>query len=111
MSDDVLFLSTDNVLTLSNFKNRITDAAITGATVTVVLYHADKSTEVTDDASPGVSWPVTMSDAGSGTYRATLPYTLSLNRKKAYFGKVFADGGSGLVSTWWKRLVCQERGD
>ena len=106
MSRLVTYVANDNVLTLEGLQNAVTDAYINDATVTVTLYEADHSTEVT-----GETWPLTMDyvSGSDGNYRATLADTLSLSANDRYYADVSADGGTGLKGFWTTQLVAIRR--
>ena len=57
-------------------------AGVTGATVTLTL-------SLARTALPGVTWPVTMTDAGAGAYTYTVPATL-LSPNRTYAGAITA---------------------
>lgn len=91
-----LYIGSDNMLEV----NDLTDwagAAITGATVEVTVYEADRSTPAT-----GQSWPLTLSDDGGGDYSGVLQDTLVLVLSKKYWIKVDIDTGSAQDIRWEK---------
>lgn len=93
---NVIFQSNDNVIELSSLANGLTGTAISSATVTVSLLDADGAAVT----ATGVSWPLTMvaASGSTGTYRATLPYTLPL-ATGTYTAQVLATA-SGMHAEW-----------
>ena len=97
-----LWVESDNLWTVDELKNVITDAFINNATVTLNLYEADGTTLVTGAAFPiSVAFVV----ASDGKYQATLPNELDLVAKRRYVAHTIADAGSGFHSEW--RTPCQ----
>ena len=97
-----LWVDSDNLWTVDELKNVITDAFINTATVTLNLFEADGVTLVTGAAFPLTVVYVTGSD---GKYQATLPNELDLVAKTRYVAQTIADAGSGFHSEW--RTPCQ----
>lgn len=91
---DVIYIDNSNVVELRSLTNSITSAVDTGATVSVTIVDS------TGTAISGETWPVSMSHASSGTYRATLSSSLSLTANRAYRGVVTATGSGGEVGKW-----------
>ena len=96
---NVIYDQSDNSLALTSLTNGLTSTLLGSATVTCQLETATGAT--VSGLATGVTWPLTMA-AGSttGSYRCTLPYTLSLVTGTTYYCEVVADGGSGLRRKW-----------
>lgn len=62
---------------------------ITGATVTATVYESDGTTEVS-----GVTWPITLSDEGSGTYGGTLSTDADIKENTRYIVNIKAVSGN-----------------
>jgi len=72
---ETLFINSDMVLEVSNLRDLITDALVTGATVTARVLNAAGA------AVGGVSDPLTLTEVAgkSGLYRASVPDGASLS--------------------------------
>lgn len=97
---DIVYDNNDNVVTLSALTNGLTDVLISGATVEVTLQTATGAS--VSGLATGVTWPLTMAEATgmTATYRATLPYTLSLTAGTTYYAAITASGGADLHGAW-----------
>ena len=95
---DVIFISNANVVEVSSLTNGLTSTLIGGATVRCTL---KDSAGVNVTGATGLSWPITMSavTGSTGTYRGTLPYTLSLSTG-TYTAVITADAGGDLYGSW-----------
>lgn len=97
---EVLFVANDNVIEVASLTNGLTDALVSGATVTVTL--KDAAGASVSGLATGVTWPLTLNAASgaTGTYRTTLPHGLSLTAGSTYTAEVTASGGAGLRAFW-----------
>lgn len=100
-----LYIDNDTILDLDGLKNELTGAFVNDATVTVTL------TNSAGVAVGGEVWPKTLAYvAGSeGSYRATLPDTLSLTNGGRYEAAITADAGAGLRASWVIACVARTR--
>lgn len=100
-----LFVGNDNVIELDALKDVIADTFINTASVTVTL------TDANGDEIVGETWPLAMSYVGGsqGTYRATLPDTLTLTSGTTATAVVDVNGGPGLQGQWTVRLSVETR--
>ena len=96
---DVIYRSNTNVVEVPTLTNGLTDALVTGATVTCTIVDA-AGTQVV--GATGFSWPVTLSAASgaTGTYRGVLPHTLTLSDSTTYYAEITADAGVNLYAFW-----------
>ena len=99
-----LLADTDHVIEIPALSNGLTDAVITGATVTVTVLDSDGA-EVS-----GQSWPTAMSEDDPGQYYATLSADMSVTVGATYTAKIIADAGTGLKRTWYLPMLCVEGG-
>ncbi|MCU0839975.1 MAG: hypothetical protein MUE49_14835 [Rhodospirillales bacterium] len=96
---DVVYVTNDNVVELSGVANALTSAPIGTATVAVTLQTATGA--AVSGLATGSTWPLTMNaSAVTGTYRTTLPYTLSLTPGVTYYANITASGGATLHGEW-----------
>jgi hypothetical protein len=105
---DVIYIANTNVVELADLVNGMTGATVTGATVSVTL---TDSTGTSVTLATGSSWPLTMAAASgaTGSYRATLPHTLTLTTGATYYADVTASGGDGLYGSWHVPLRAARR--
>jgi len=91
-----LFLTSDMVIEVSNLRNTVTDALVTGATVTADVLDSDGN-DVT-----GAGNPISFSEVAgyNGLYRGSIPDTASLSLGDVGTLVVTADAGAGLLRTW-----------
>lgn len=94
-----LLIGNSNVLELRTLVNSVTGAYDAGATVSVTLYEADGTTEVT-----GQSWPASLSHVvespETGKYRVTLDSTLAVSENRLYRAVINAVGTGSEVGKW-----------
>jgi Ethanolamine utilization protein EutJ (predicted chaperonin) len=102
---DVLLLLNDMICEVAGLKNAVSGDVLTAATVTVSVKDLD-GVDV-----PGVSWPVTATGDGAGTYQATLPDTMSLTLGQKYRIDIDADAGGGLRGHWVRSARALNRED
>ncbi len=71
---DVIYRSNTNVVEVPSLTNGLTDALVSGATVTCTIVTATGAQVV---GATGFAWPVSLSAAtgATGTYRGVLPHT------------------------------------
>lgn len=95
---DVIYLSNANVVELASLTNGVTDALVGAATVRCTL---TDSAGVAVTGATGLSWPITMAAVAgaTGTYRGTLPHTLTLTTG-TYTATITADAGGDLYGSW-----------
>ena len=98
-----LYINTDQILAVENLKDE-NGNTVTGATVEATVYESDGTTEVS-----GMTFPVSLSDNGSGNYSAVLEDTMELTLGKIYVVKVDIEGG-GADDQRWSREVAKRRG-
>ena len=98
-----LYINTDMLLEVNDLKDQDGNA-VTGATVEATVYERDGETEV-----EGMTFPVSLSDDGSGNYSVTLEDTLELTLGNVYLIKVDIAGG-GADDQRWSREVAKRRG-
>jgi len=91
-----IFVNTDMVLEVENLRDTVTDALITGATVTARVL------DDLDVAVTGVPDPITLTEVvgGTGLYRATIPDTAAIVEDDSGTIVLTADGGAGLGREW-----------
>jgi len=84
-----LYINSDNLIKLTELKNRLTDAFINDATVTVTAKDLTGTT---------VSGPITMDYVADsdGVYAGSIPDTASLDVGSRYDLVITANGGAGL---------------
>lgn len=83
-----LYVGNDHRIEITDLKDD-DDNVITGATVTATVFESDGTTEVS-----GVSWPITLSDEGSGTYGATLSADVNIKENTRYIVNIKAVSGN-----------------
>lgn len=88
-----IYMQSDNVITVSEVKNALTDAYINNATVTCTLKDSAGVNVL------GQTWPLTLSyvSASNGVYKGTLEDGLTLVRGRYYVAHVDIDAGSDLI--------------
>ncbi len=98
---NIVYDENDNLIELDELQDATDSSYENSATVTVTLYEADQTTEVT-----GETWPMTMGYVASsnGKYRGVLRDALSLNINRRYFAKVTADAGTDKKGVWWEPI-------
>jgi hypothetical protein len=91
-----LYISNDNLLTVSDLKNAATGLYINDATVSVTLVNK------TSVPVAGQTWPQSMEwVAGSnGVYRATMEDDLVLTAGQLYTAKISVDAGNDFKASW-----------
>jgi hypothetical protein len=102
------YLENPNRLTLANAGAAVVDAdgvELTGATVELTGYRADRATELT-----GITWPLTMAEDGStAIYQVVVDggdLTNVTPGERAWFRAVLTHSGlSGLAPTFWLHEV------
>jgi hypothetical protein len=101
-----IFVNTDMVLEVGNLRDSITDALITGATVTARVL------DELDVLVVGTSDPITLTEVvgSAGLYRGTVPDTASLVAGDTGTIVLSADAGSGLNAEWTLNYRVEERG-
>ncbi len=98
------YKANDNLVELENLKNHATGAYINDATVTMTL--KDQSGSAVTGAT-GLSMAYVT--GSNGTYRATIPYTISCTSHRSYTVEVTADAGSGLLGFWEVPVLIETR--
>jgi hypothetical protein len=96
---DVIYRSNTNVVEVPSLTNGLTDALVSGATVTCTIVTATGAQVV---GATGFAWPVSLSAASgaTGTYRGVLPHTLTLADSTTYYAEITADAGTDLYAFW-----------
>lgn len=91
------YLDSDQLVTIDGLADPVTGTYVNTATITVTMYQADGTTQVT-----GQSWPLTLSyvSSSNGNYRGMLEDTRVLEEGKIYWLDVEADAGGGLIKSW-----------
>ena len=98
-----LYIDNSNVIELRELKNSATDAADTGASVSVTVKDS-----AGDDVA-GESWPVSLAHASGGTYRGTLSSAIALTEGDVYTAVVSVAGSGGQTAKYNCRLRAEER--
>jgi hypothetical protein len=81
-------LDTDNYIQLTRYEDKLTNAAITNATVTADLYN--------DATDAQLGTQITLSHVSDGLYRGSISYNISgMTAGLRVRVVIFADGGSG----------------
>ena len=96
---DVIYRANTNVVEVPSLTNGLTDALVTGATVTCTI--VDAAGDAVAGAS-GFSWPISLaaSTGATGTYYGVLPHTLTLSANTVYYAQISADAGVNLQGYW-----------
>lgn len=97
-------VDTDYVVELSGLSNSVTDAVISDATVGVTVLDAAGA------ALTGTTWPIVLSPIAlsPGTYRGTLPDSISVVVGDWVKIEVAADAGAGLARKWYQQVQVVE---
>lgn len=90
----VLYVGNSNVIELQTLTNSATDAVDTGATVEVTLKTL-AGVNVT-----GQSWPLALTHASAGTYRATMDSAAAIVANRKYVAHVDVTGSGSEVAHW-----------
>ena len=105
MKDIILYKDNDQKLVIKG-NDKLKDQkgdAIVGADVKATMYEYDGTTEVS-----GITWPLNLTDLGSGEYEASLPHTIGVEAGNHYFLKVVATY-DGILSTVNRRVLVKNR--
>lgn len=96
---DVIYRANTNVVEVPSLTNGLTDALVTGATVTCTIVDA-AGTQVV--GATGFSWPISLSavSGATGSYYGVLPHTLTLAAGTVYYAQIAADAGVDLQGYW-----------
>lgn len=97
-----LYVGNDMVITVAGLTDQA-GAAVTSATVEATLFESDAATEVT-----GITWPVTLSHDGSGTYSGVMDKAAAVTLGAIYWLRVDAVAGSA-DARWWSQEVATRR--
>jgi hypothetical protein len=92
----ILYLGNNSIVDVTGLRDEATGAYVTDANVVMTLL-TQTGAEV-----GGVQWPIQLVyvPETSGTYRATLPYTLDLTEGGRYVARIIANAGAGLRAEW-----------
>lgn len=96
-----IYIGNDHVVKLEGLEDQDGNA-VTSATVKARILDLNY-----DDVS-GLSWPLTLSHDGGGTYSAVLDKAVSLTRNSRHYLQITAAQG-GTEATWRLPLKAQER--
>lgn len=88
---DVILFQSDNIIEVSNLKDAVTGALLTGATIEVRVLEDREGAEVA-----GGSWPVVLAEIVQGLYRGTIPDTVTLLLDHTYYVETVVNAGPGL---------------
>lgn len=92
----VFHYGNDQLLQLLDLTDKLTELAVTTATVTAVIKDED------DNPISGIPNPLTLTHAGSGIYRGIVPDDATLSHGQRIIVEITADDGTDRKG-FWKR--------
>jgi hypothetical protein len=101
MNSAIIYIDSDNLITLSDLADTTTGNPILDATVEVTLIDST-GTEVS-----GATWPLAMELNSVDQYVATLTHELIIENHKHYVATIVAVAGDGVTRTIKRTLVAQ----
>lgn len=87
---EVILYRSDNVVELTNVRNRLTDLPLTNASVQVTMM------DLRGVPVLGVEWPISLTHTENGNFVGTLPWSAEVVLYKDYKVTVVVNGGLGL---------------
>jgi len=101
MNSAIIYIDSDNLITLSDLIDTTTGAPVLDATVEVTLVDS-RGVEVS-----GATWPLAMELSSADEYVATLTHELDIENHKHYVATIVAVAGDGVTRTIKRTLVTQ----
>ena len=105
MTHAVLFLENDNVVTV----NSLTDTSTTPA---ALITSAHLGVTLQDSAEvdiPGITWPLSLTNVGGGTYQATIPTSVTLEDGVTGIATAIIDVTSPVIARWYAPVAVTRR--
>jgi len=97
-----IYINNDHTIKVEGLQDQDGNA-VTTATVEATILDLNRK-EV-----GGITWPLTLSHDGNGTYSATLDKAVSLQRNVRHYLRVVASTSGGADAEWTEPLVAKER--
>jgi len=100
-----LYISNDNLLSVTGLKNASSGSYMNNSTVTATLK------DTAGDVVTGQTFPITLSYIADsdGNYQATLENTLSITEGTTYNATITATSASGLYAEWEMQMTATKR--